>query len=168
MRRSAETVLKRSRWLRRSATPAFLPPTGPSAPSSHPWIAETPDRVFPNYRTLSSSLRAGRCPVRRPEHRACQWRTRVVTATRRRCLTDGTDLRRERHRGRDRLSNGSRSGDRRGAARGWRCARRKMVTREGRSSWAGCFATNEEAEATELRLSILLPRAEVVKWIHVS
>jgi NAD(P)-dependent dehydrogenase (short-subunit alcohol dehydrogenase family) len=27
---------------------------------------------------------------------------------------------------------------------------------------------NEEAEATELRLSILLPRAEVVKWIHVS
>jgi NAD(P)-dependent dehydrogenase (short-subunit alcohol dehydrogenase family) len=27
---------------------------------------------------------------------------------------------------------------------------------------------NEEAEATELCLSILLPRAEVVKWIHVS
>ena len=45
--------------------------------------------------------------------------------------TDGTDFQRERHRGRDRLSDGSRSGDRGGAARGRRCARWQMVTREG-------------------------------------
>jgi NAD(P)-dependent dehydrogenase (short-subunit alcohol dehydrogenase family) len=45
--------------------------------------------------------------------------------------TDGADVRCERHRGRDRLSHGSRSGNRGGAARGRRCARRQMVTHEG-------------------------------------
>src|SRR5467141_1956693 len=39
--------------------------------------------------------------------------------------------RRERQRGCDRLSDGSRSGDRGGAAPGRRCARRQMVAREG-------------------------------------
>ena len=46
-------------------------------------------------------------------------------------ITTRTDFRCEGHRGCDHVSDGIQSGDRGGAARGQRCARWQMVTREG-------------------------------------
>src|SRR5205807_1956162 len=69
--------------------------------------------------------------------------------------TDGTDFRCERHRGRDRLSHGSPSGNRGGAARGRRCARWQMVTREDSQSASAEQRLKELASSSRRRRSAL-------------
>jgi hypothetical protein len=66
----------------------------------------------------------------RPGSRHAKLRDGICQAghMRQRAAADGPDFRGERRRGRDRLSDRSRSSDRGDAARGWRCTLKQVVT----------------------------------------